>query len=94
LRIGSDRNRGLENLKHDKRVIVFYGNFKAQRDGVVESEFLRFYGTAALHEDGPIREAIVARLSERESTYAGADAGIGILITIDRALDVRGKPLA
>jgi hypothetical protein len=32
-------------------------------------------------------------LSKREATHVGADTGIGVLITIGRALDVRGKPL-
>jgi len=85
--------QALENLRHDKRVIVFYNNMKAQLDGRMESGFLRFYGVAELHEDGPIHDAIFARLSKREATHVGADTGIGVLITIDRALDVRGKPI-
>jgi hypothetical protein len=85
--------QALENLRHDKRVIVFYSNMKAQRDGVLESGFLRFYGVAELHEAGPVRDAIFARLSEREATHVGADTGIGVLIAIERALDVRGKSL-
>jgi len=86
--------QALENLRHDKRVIVFYNNMKAQREGLLESGFLRFYGVAELHEDGPVRDAIFARLNEREATHVGADTGIGVLITIDRAVDVRGKALA
>jgi hypothetical protein len=54
---------------------------------------LRFYGTAALHESGPIRNAIFAKLLKREQEHEGADAGIGVLIRVDRAADVRGKPL-
>ena len=87
------KRQALENLGHDQRVAVIYANFKAQRDGVLESGFLRFYGTAALHESGPIREAIFAKLLPREQTHAGADVGIGVLIKIERAADVRGKPL-
>ena len=87
------KNKALENLRADNRVIVFYSNFKAQRDGILESGFLRFYGTAEMHEDGPVHDAIFARLSERESTHVGADTGIGVLITIERAIDIRGKPL-
>ena len=87
------KKQALENLQHDKRVIVFYNNMKAQLDGKLESGFLRFYGVAELHESGPMREAIFARLSEREATHAGAETGIGVLITIDRAHDVRGKSL-
>ena len=87
------KHTALENLRGDKRVIVFYNNMKAQLDGRMESGFLRFYGVAELHEDGPIRDAIFARLSEREATHVGADTGIGVLITISRAADVRGKSL-
>jgi hypothetical protein len=50
----------------DRRVAVIYANFKAQREGLLESGFLRFYGTAELHESGPMREAIFVRLNKRE----------------------------
>jgi hypothetical protein len=84
----------LENLGHDKRVAVMYANFKAQHDGVLDSGFLRFWGTAELHESGPMREAIFKKLTPREQTHVGADKGIGVLIKIDRAADLRGNPLA
>ena len=87
------KRQALQNLGHDKRVAVMYANFKAQRDGVLESGFLRFYGTAELHESGPVREAIFQKLTPREQTHDGADKGIGVLIRIDRAADVRGKPI-
>jgi len=87
------KKQALENLGHDQRVVVMYANFKAQRDGVLESGFLRFYGTAALHESGPVREAIFQRLLPREQTHDGADKGIGVLIRISRSADVRGKPI-
>jgi hypothetical protein len=70
-----------------------YANFKAQRDGLVESGFLRFYGKAELHESGAIRDAIFAKLSKREQEHDGADKGIGVLIRIERAQDVRGKSI-
>ena len=41
----------------------------------------------------PVREAIFQRLSKREQEHDGADKGIGVLIKIARAADVRGKPL-
>jgi hypothetical protein len=83
----------LDNLEVDKRVCVMYANFKAQRDGVLDSGFLRFFGTVELHETGPVREAIFAKLLPREQTHAGAEAGIGVLIRIEKAIDVRGKPI-
>lgn len=87
------KKQALENLQHDKRVVMMYSNFKAQRDGVLPSGFLRFFGTAELHEAGPIHDAIFARLTKREQEHAGADTGIGVLIKIDRATDLRGVSL-
>jgi hypothetical protein len=83
----------LENLGADRRVCVMYANFKAQRDGILESGFLRFFGTAELHESGALREAIFAKLLPREQAHAGAEAGIGVLIRIEKAIDIRGKPI-
>jgi len=47
-----ERTRGkiLDAVRHEPRVCILYANFKAQRDGVLESGFLRFFGTAELHE--------------------------------------------
>ena len=56
----------LENLGHDRRVTVIYANFKCQHDRVLESGFLRFWGTTEMHETGPIRDAIFAKLTKRE----------------------------
>ena len=83
----------LENLGHDARVCVMYANFKAQRDGVLESGFLRFFGRVELHEQGPVREKIFSMLLPREQTHVGAEAGIGVLVRIEKAIDVRGKAI-
>ena len=87
------KKQALANLATDKRVCVMYANFKAQRDGVLDSGFLRFYGTAALHESGPVHQKIFDLLLPREQTHVGADTGIGVLVKIDRSADIRGKPL-
>jgi hypothetical protein len=83
----------LENLGTDRRVCVLYANFIAQREGKLDSGFLRFYGTAELHESGPTYDAIFAKLRHREQTHAGADTGLGVLIKIDKAIDHRGNSL-
>jgi hypothetical protein len=87
------KRQALANLGHDRRVAVIYANFKAQHEGLLESGFLRFFGTAELYEDGPMREAIFQRLTKREQEHVGADKGIGVLVKIEHAADVRGKPL-
>lgn len=91
-----ERTRGaiLDHLKKDPRVCVLYANFNAQRAGKLDSGFLRFFGTAELHESGPVKEKIFSLISPREQTHAGADTGIGVLIKITKAADIRGKPLS
>jgi hypothetical protein len=87
------KKKGFENLADDRRVIVMYSNFKAQRDGVLPSGFLRFWGTVELHESGPIHDAIFAKLTKREQEHVGADTGIGVLVKISRAEDIQGKSI-
>jgi hypothetical protein len=87
------KKNALKNVQHDKRVVVIYSNMAAQRAGQLDSGVLRFYGTAELHESGPMRDAIFAKLTKREQEHDGADKGMGVLIRVERAADVRGKPL-
>ena len=82
----------LDNLQADPRVCIMYANMKAQRDGVLESGFIRFFGSVVLHESGPVHDKIFSMLLPREQTHVGAEAGIGVLVKIDKAIDVRGKP--
>ena len=66
-----ERTRGkiLDALRQEPRVCILYANFKAQRDGVLESGFLRFFGTAELHESGSVRDKIFGMLLPREQTH-------------------------
>ncbi len=90
-----ERTRGaqLDNLRREPRVCLLYANFQAQRDGKIEAGFLRFFGTATLHESGPVKDKIFSLLTPREQTHAGADKGIGVLIKLTRAADLRGKSI-
>ena len=40
-----------------------------------------------------MHDAIFAKLLPREQTHVGADTGIGALMKIDKAIDIRGKPI-
>jgi len=93
LAIGSARRTGAGKPRQRSAGRGDLRQLQAQRDGVLESGFLRFYGSAELYESGPTREAIFQRLTKREQEHDGADKGIGVLIKIARAADVRGKPL-
>ena len=87
------KRKALENLANDSRVVVIYSNMKAARDGQMKTPALRFYGTAKVHESGPVKDAIFAKLLKREQEHVGADAGVGVLIQIERAQDIRGNPI-
>jgi len=88
------RQKALENLQHDKRVVVAYWNWRAAEEGALpQPGLVRFYGTAALHEKGPVYEQIKARVHKREIEHAGGAEGIAVLITLDRATDIRGNSI-
>ncbi len=86
----------LENLRRNPRVVVVYSNAHARDEGVLDHPggILRFYGEAEVHEEGPLRDQIFGRLSKREAEHEGADKGIGVMINLVRAEDVRGQALA
>ena len=83
----------LENLRHDPRVCIMYSNFKAQRDGLLESGFIRFFGKVELIESGPVHEKVFSLLLPREQTHVGADTGFAAVVRIEKAMDARGQAL-
>ena len=83
----------LENLGHDRRVCIMYASFKAQRDGILESGFIRFFGKVELVESGPVHQKVFSMLLPREQTHVGADTGIAAVVKIEKMLDARGKVL-
>ncbi len=87
------KRQALDNVQHDPRVVVIYSNMKMLKDGPLKTAALRFYGKAEVHESGPIKDAIFAKLLKREQEHVGADTGVGVLITLDRAEDLRGTPI-
>lgn len=87
------KRKALANVAHDPRVVVVYSNMKMFRDKTLQSAVLRFYGKATVHESGAIKDAIFQKLLPREQTHDGADQGVGVLIKLDRAEDLRGRPL-
>jgi hypothetical protein len=87
------KRKALENVARDPRVVVIYSNMKAAREGQMKTPALRFYGTATVHESGAVKDAIFAKLLKREQEHVGADTGVGVLVRIERAQDIRGNPI-
>jgi len=80
-----ERTRGghLRNVRSDPRVAVMY--FSRER-----GRYLRMYGRAELHEDGPIRHQILARTPAPELERDPERRGIGVLIRVDRLVEAFG----
>jgi hypothetical protein len=87
------KKQALQNVGQDKRVCVMYANFPAQLKKEMPAGFLRFWGSVELFEKGPTHDAIFAKLTKREQEHVGADTGIGVLVKIDRALDIHGHSI-
>ena len=87
------RLKALENLRFDQRVVVFYWNQQAFEDGRLKHGIVRFYGTAELHESGPVYDLVKSRMNRREIEHAGGAEGIAVRIKLDRAIDLRGNSM-
>ncbi|MDO8613554.1 MAG: pyridoxamine 5'-phosphate oxidase family protein [Dehalococcoidia bacterium] len=81
-----ERTRGqhLANLRSGPRVVVMY--FNRER-----GKYLRMYGRAELHEEGPVRDEIMARSPEPELAMDPERKGVGVLIRIDRLEEAFGR---
>jgi len=79
-----ERTRGqhLANLRSDSRVAVMY--FNRER-----GKYLRMYGRAELHEEGPVRDEIMARY-QREVTLGLVASAVGQDGTLPLVLEVPG----
>jgi hypothetical protein len=53
----------------------------------------RFYGTAEIHRSGPVYEEVWRRLVQPEKDRDPDRKGFAVLIRIQRAEDLGGKPL-
>ncbi len=89
------KQTALDNLRTNPRVVVMYSNKAAAERGEIEHPggIFRFYGTAEIHERGEFRDKIRTLLPEREINHPGAEEGFAVVIKLDRAENMRGKPI-
>jgi len=85
----------LENLRQNPQVAVMYSNKAASERGELDHPggIFRFYGTAEIHERGELRDKIRTMLPEREINHTGAEEGFAVVIKLERAENMRGKPI-
>lgn len=82
------------NLKDGTKVTVFLRKPQLREAGLLpKGGIARFYGTAKIHKSGAIYEEIWKRLIQPEKDRDPEKKGFGVLIKVDRAEDLDGRPL-
>lgn len=81
-----ERTRGghLENLRRSPYVAVLLLD-------LAQGKYIRFFGRAELHEDGPVREQVMARVVKPELDYDPERKGIAVVIEVDRVHEPFGR---
>jgi Pyridoxamine 5'-phosphate oxidase len=91
-----ERGRGstTETLRDGSKVTVFFRNPQLRTDGVLpKGGIARFYGTATIHEAGPVYEEVWKRLLQPEKDRDPEKKGFAVLVTVERAEGLDGAPL-
>ena len=91
-----ERGRGStnENLRPDSKVTVFFRNPQLRADGTLPAGGIaRFYGTAEIYKSGAIYDEVWRRLIQPEKDRDPEKKGFAVLIKVERAEDLLGKPL-
>lgn len=91
-----ERGRGStnENLQDGSKLTVFFRDMALRESGVLPmGGIARMYGTAKLAMDGPLKKEIFDRIIPAEQEKDPDMKGFGVLIKIERAENIGGKPL-
>jgi hypothetical protein len=81
-------------LANGTKITVFFRKPQLRESGLLpKGGIARFYGTAEIHRSGPVYEEIWRRLVQPEKDRDPDKKGFAVLIKIQRAEDLGGKPL-
>ena len=92
-----ERGRGStnENLHDGEKLTVFFRKPELRVDVTLPAGGIaRFYGTAEIHKSGPVYDEVWRRLIQPEKDRDPDKKGFAVLIRVERAEDLNGKPLA
>ena len=80
------RRTALENVGTNPNVVVFYRNPDQRVNW-------RFYGTATIHESGPVREDVMGRTVQAELDRDPDRLGVAVVVQLDRIGELTGNVL-
>ena len=80
------RRQHLQNVKENPKVIVLFRDTKTRAAW-------RFHGTATVHEDGPVREQVMARTVNEELEKDPERKGAAVVIQLNKITNMGGQVL-
>lgn len=80
------RRQHLKNLRENPRVVVLF------RDPNTKINW-RFHGIATIHESGPLREQVMARVVKAELEKDPERKGLAVIIRVDKVTNLAGEVL-
>jgi hypothetical protein len=92
-----ERGRGTTNalLEDGTKVTVWFRKPQLRADGLLPNGGVaRFYGTAKVYKSGAVYDEVWRRLIQPEKDRDPEKKGFAVLIAVERAEDLAGKPLA
>lgn len=91
-----ERGRGSTNanLADGAKVTIFFRKPQLRAEGVLPNGGVaRFYGTAKSYKSGPVYDEVWRRCVQPEKDRDPEKKGYAVLIKVERAEDLAGKPL-
>lgn len=80
------RRSALENVGENPHVVVYYSNSGKRIRW-------RFHGDATVYEDGPVRDAVMARTVQAELDRDPERLGVAVLVRVDKITELSGNVL-
>ena len=80
------KRQHMKNIKDNPKVVVLF------RDAKTRAAW-RFHGSATMHEDGPIRDQVMARTVKEELEKDPERKGAAVVIRLDKITNMAGQVL-
>jgi len=91
-----ERGRGssAEAMHDGTKLTIYFRKPSLREEGLLPlGGIARFYGTAKIHKSGPVYDEVWRRLIPPEKERDPEKKGYAVLIAVERAEDLAGKPL-
>jgi hypothetical protein len=91
-----ERGRGssAEAMHDGTKLTIYFRKPSLREEGLLPlGGIARFYGTAKIHKSGAVYDEVWRRLIQPEKDRDPEKKGYAVLITVERAEDLAGKPL-